>query len=245
MNRRRFAAPAPKPVVPTFSSLQAHLEARGRLPLDLALSLSLELVDAVARVHASRRVLGGFSTADVVVLPDGSLSVNAVARAGEDVSLDVFAVGTVLFQLFTGLTLNQARARLGVSPLHAAPPASAVNPALDDAIDALLGQLLDARPTARPHSLRLVQLNLEEVCELYELTPSREPLQALAAEPMGVVRAPAPRRVVPVVDLREDDEEEEDDEKESAEPVGPLRFDGWAVGLLAFGFAAFAMATTL
>lgn len=249
MNRRRFVATSSKPGPLAGPALATRLTER--LPLDVAISLSVELLEAVAAVHQQRRVLGGFSAADVTVLADGSVALLCASKSGDDLSLDTFSVGTVLYQVFTGLTPNQARARCSVSPLHAVPPASLINPALDDSIDALLSQLLDKNAAHRPHSVRVVEAVLEEVCELFDLEPTKtlvatwwNAVAAPVAKPV-VVAAPV-KKHVPTLRLVVDeaDSEEDDDERDDTEDVGPLRFDAWAMALCAFGVAAFAMATS-
>jgi hypothetical protein len=236
-----------------------------RLPLDLSLSLAVEVVDAVAAAHQRRQAFGSLTLADFVLQPDGSVAISAAVDPFADAASDSFAVGAVLYQLFTGFTPNQARAKLSVSPLHAAPPASLLNPALDDGLEVLLATLMAREPTLRPHSLRVVEGQLAAVCESLELEPSREALVAWAgrdvnapglSEPVEdrparqtLVASVGPsstssdrpgqskRRHVPTVELL--DEEDEED------APSPLRFDVWAAAACAFTVVAFAMATTL
>jgi len=182
----------------------------------------------------------------------GSGAVLSTSKSGDDLSLDTFSVGTVLYQVFTGLTPNQARARCAVSPLHAVPPASLINPALDDSIDELLARLLDKNAAQRPHSVRVVEAALEEVCEMFDLEPSKALVASWwnsVAAPVIAAPAPVAKKHVPslrlVVEEAEHDEDTEDDmEGDEGEAPTPLRFDAWAVALCAFGFAAFAMATS-
>jgi serine/threonine protein kinase len=265
MNRRRFAPPAPAksaPVhlvaEPAVDSLADRLGAAGRLPLDVSLSLAIELVDVVARQHNQRRTYGGFNAAEWTVLPDGRLSCLATARGGDDLSLDLFSAGTVLYQVFTGLTPNQARARLAVSPLQPVPPAALVNPALDESISDLLGKVLDREPANRPHSLRLVEHVLKDVCEFLDLVPSRdvvaswwemsEVAEVLEAEIAAPPTPPAPRARLHRLTVRSVEVEVEDDDDEDAPQAkyeGPVKFDLWAVAACAFCVVAFALASTV
>lgn len=252
MTRRRFAHEAPKH---TVLSLADRLGA-DRLPLDLALSLAVEVVDAVATAHQQRRAFGHLAAADLVVQADGAISITAASSPGADPSIDTFSVGAVLYQLFTGVTPNQARARLAVSPLHAVPPASLINPALDESLEHLLAVMLDQDPARRPHSLRVVEALLAEACDLFELDPSRDDVAAWAAvAPVAVAVAAPPAKVavkrhVPTFTVvRDEAEPVEDEEGETEETTvpdaGPLRFDLWAAAACAFTFVAFAMATNL
>ncbi len=229
-----------------------------RLQLDLALSLATEVVEAVATAHQQRRAFGRLSVADFVVQSNGSLAITAPALEGADPATDTFAVGAVLYQLFTGFTPNQARARLTVSPLHDAPAASRINPAIDDALERVLSMMLDRNPAKRPHSLRVVEALLVDVCESLELEPSRAAILAWAsvAPKLSMVPPPPPRQHRPsyvvvladedVVALDDDEPAANDDEDEAVESeAGPLRFDLWAVAACAFCVVAFTMATQL
>lgn len=248
MNRR--FAPTSRPVSHTLGSRLTT----ERLPLDLALSLAVEVVDAVANAHQQRLAFGRLSPADFEVARDGSLTISAPSLEGADPAADIFAVATVLYQLFTGLTPNQARARLAVSPLHEAPLASQINPAIEDTLEGLLSMMLDKNPARRPHSLRVIEGLLNDVCESLDLEPSRASILAWAsATPAVAVAAPPkahrPSYVVVLADedvIALDDEEElEDDDEEHETDGGPLRFDKWAVAACAFAVVAFTMATQL
>jgi hypothetical protein len=249
MNRR--FAPTPRPVPNTLGSRLTT----ERLPLDLALSLAVEIVDAVATAHQQRRAFGRLSPADFEIAGDGSLIVTAPPLEGADPATDNFAVGTVLYQLFTGLTPNQARARLAVSPLHEAPLASKINPAIDDTLEGLLSMMLDKNPQRRPHSLRVIEGLLNDVCESLDVEPSRGSIASWASAHPAVAVAAPPKKHRPsyvvvladedVIDADEDDSELEDDEAEREEHDGPMRFDKWAVAACAFAVVAFTMATKL
>lgn len=258
MTRRFAPTTSPRPAAVTLDS---RLSAE-RLPLDLALSLAVEVVESVASAHQQRRAFGRLSPADFTVQPDGSLAITAPALEGADPSTDTFAVGAVLYQLFTSFTPNQARARLAVSPLHDAPAASRINPAIDETLEGVLSMLLDRNPAKRPHSLRVVEALLVDVCETLELESSRAAIVAWAfvaprpAAKLTAVPPPPPKQHRPsyVVVLADedvislDDEDEAANDDEEAEPVddaGPLRFDLWAVAACAFCVVAFAMATQL
>jgi serine/threonine protein kinase len=255
MTRRRFAHPTPKQASNTLAD---RLTAE-RLPLDLALSLAVEVVESVASAHQQCRAFAGLTTADLAVAPDGSIAVIAQAVPGAVSSTDTFAVGGVLYQLFTGLTPNQARARLAVSPLHDVPAASRINPAIDDTLEGVLSLLLDRDPARRPHSLRVIEALLVDVCESLELEPSRAAILnwASIAPTLRVVASPplapptrsfvvlADEDVIALDDDEDENENENEDEETPAASPGPMRFDLWAVAAGAFCVVAFAMATHL
>lgn len=238
---RRFAKP-------TSSNTLASRLTSERLPLDLALSIAVEVVETVACAHQQRRAFGRLSAADFVVNADGSIGLAAPAVEGADPSTDTFAVGVVLYQLFTGLTPNQARAKLAVSPLHDVPPASRINPAIDDTLEGGLSLMLERDPARRTHSLRVIESLLVDVCESLELVPSRVAILKWASmiPPIAAVPAPVQHKPSHAV-VREDEvkpDEDEDDEGEAG-PRAPLRFDAWALAACAFCAVAFAMATQL
>lgn len=155
------------------NSLASWLERDERLPLEIALSVATEVLDAVAGVHQKKLAFGRLAAKDLVVSPEGSIVITAQAIPGVDAADDTFAVGAILFQVFTGLTLMQACEKLEVSNL-AAPDACMVNPAIDEALSAMLSQMLSGEPQLRPHSLRVVEGVLAEVCESMEVETSRD-----------------------------------------------------------------------
>lgn len=214
-----------------------------RLPLDLALSLAVEVVDAVATAHQRRQAYGTLTLAHFSLQADGSVAVTAVANPHADAASDTFAVGAVLYQLFTGLSPQQARAKLSVSPLAAVPPASLLNPALDDGLELLLAKMLAKEPALRPHSLRVVEALLADVCDSLDLDPSRDALAAWAARPAPKKAAKKHVPSVRFIEAVDDEEPLDDDDVEEA--ASPLRFDVWAAAACAFTVVAFAMATTL
>jgi hypothetical protein len=253
MTRRRFATPTPKQ---SSHSLAERLSA-GRAPLDVALSIATELIEAVASAHQQRHVFGSLSSADFVVQADGSIAITALELPGAETASNTFDVGSVLYQVFTGLTPKQARAQLHVSPLHDVPAASRINPALDDTIEGLLEIMLDRDPNRRPHSLRVIEALLIDVCESLDLEPSRASILAWAqvTPALRVVTPPAPVPDVKVVkhtpsfvvladeDVHEADEE--DDEDDAPHVSGGWRFDSWTAAACAFCIVAFTMATRL
>ncbi len=249
MTRRRFVHQTPKQ---SSHSLAARLTGADRLPLDLSIALAVEVVEAVASAHQQRRSFAQLTAADLVVQPDGSVAITAPSVQGADLASNTFDVGAVLYQLFTGLTLNQARARLQVSPLHDVPPASRINPGLDDTLEGMLSLMLDRDPARRPHSLRVIEALLIDVCESLDLEPSRVAILhwASIAPSLRLVTPPPAPAVDVLADedvISLDDEADSEDDADDSEPQhpGPLRFDAWAVAACAFCVVAFTMATRL
>lgn len=239
MTRRRLA---PKPAVRTLQTLLA--DSTGRLPLRRALRLARGVVKAVAASHAAGALLPGLSPASIELAGDGGVAVRAgsaalhapelIAGRAPTVASDAYAVGAVLFQLFTGLTLAQARARSPVPRLHAVPAPSRFNPSLPDAVDALLPRLLAAHPEDRPASLRLVLAKLDEGLEELGLgaPPERTLLTAVP---------PQPARCAPAAAAEDAEDEADADEPEVSAPAKVEA--AWLVA--AVGFSAMALAVVL
>lgn len=270
MTRRRFATRSL--AVPSTASLQALLDRTpgARAPMDVALQLAHDVVRASAEVHAMGRTLGPVDAASFEVSEDGALSLRGEA-GGTDVLQDVQAVGVVLYQLFTGLTPAQARARLQVPRLNEVPAPSRFNPALDDTLDALVASMLAADAAERPYSLAHVLADVLNVMDdlglevdeavvarwagLAEAAPEPKPVPVAVVAPapkvVPVVAAPvakkAPHRAPPrgwQTEDAEDFESDDADDVQAAEWAEPVRFDGWAVLAACFAIASLAIAFT-
>ena len=271
MTRRRFATRSL--AVPSTASLQALLDRTpgARAPMDVAVQLAHDVLRAAAEVHAMGRTLGPVDAASFEVSEDGALALRGEA-GGTDVLQDVQAVGVVLYQLFTGLTPSQARARLQVPRLNEVPAPSRFNPALDDTLDGLVASMLAADAAERPYSLAHVLADLLNVMddlglEVDEAVVARWSGLAEAPEPKPApavvavaVAAPAPKPVAaqPVAkkaphrapprgwqtEDAEDLELDDADEVQAAEWAEPVRFDGWAVLAACFAIASLAIAFT-
>jgi hypothetical protein len=244
MTPRRFAVRVQQK---TSLSVGAALDAqRGRLPLELALSVAADLVSAVADAHRRGVCFGRIDARDVEVHGTGELRLLAKPSPGADVAADMHAVGAILYRLFTGLTPRQARVALKVSSLHEVPSPAQINPALDDTLDTVVAQMLASHPAARPQSMRQVEAWLADVCEELEVQPSRAAVLRWAKAAPRLVVVPAPRVVARAElagDVLNDDDLDDDALKDDA--PGPLRFDAWAVAACAFSVVALVMATTL
>ncbi len=265
MNRRRSARKI-APAAPA-ATLQGLLDRspNARLPLDVAVQVAHELAAAVGREHEAGRVVGGLDAAAVLVHADGRLELSTTAgghRAPElahgwqpTVASDVYALGAVLYQVFSGLTPAQARARQAVPRLHQVPPPSRFNPALDDGLDALVLTMLAAEPSDRPVSLRIVEGRILGAFTELGLEPTRDEVARWAAlrtaqKPVLMVApAPAPRpaaqvrRPLPV--WHDEDEEEVLSMEAVAAWAEPLRLDVWAFAAVAFSAVALVMALTM
>ncbi|MEW6434390.1 MAG: hypothetical protein AB1730_23060 [Myxococcota bacterium] len=260
MSRRRFAT---RSLVAATSSLQALLDRTpgARPPMDVALVLAHDVLRAAAEVHAQGRTCGPVDAASFEVDADGALCLRGEA-GGTDVLQDVHAVGVVLYQLFTGVTPAQARARLQVARRDEVPAPSRLNPALDDALDTLVASMVAADPAERPYSLAYVLADVLNVMDDVGLEADvalvaawaglREPAPVAAPAPVvkvvpvvaAVVAKKAPRREPPrswQTDDAENDDSEDDDAQHAAW-AEPVRFDGWTVLAACFALASLAIA---
>lgn len=263
MSRRRFAT---RSFVATTASLQSLLDRTpgARAPMDVAVQLAHDVLRAAADVHARGGTLGAVDAASFEVAEDGAVTLRGVS-GGTDVLQDVQAVGVVLYQLVTGLTPSQARARLQVPRLNEVPAPSRFNPALDDGLDALVTSMLAADPAERPYSLAHVLADVLNVMDelglevdagvvarwagLGDGTPVEKPALVVAPAPAplpvaAVVTKAAPRRAPPRGWQTEDAEYDEDDDVQAAGWAEPVRFDGWAVLAACFALATLALAFT-
>lgn len=256
MSRRRFAT---RLAVEQTVSLQALLDRTpgARAPMDVAVLLAHEVLRAVAEVHAQGRTCGALDASSFEVSADGAVALRGVGD-GSDVLADVASVGGVLYQLFTGVSASQARARLAVPRLDQVPAPSRLNPALDDALSDLVVAMLAGDPSERPYSLAHVLATVLDVMDDLGLAPQPEAIArwaGLAAAPAPAPVAPAPAvKLVPVVarsparrapprSWQTDDDEAWDEDDDA--PVGfvePVRFDGWALLACCFAVASLAIA---
>jgi hypothetical protein len=272
MSRRRFAPRSFE--ARSTASLQSLLDRTpgARAPMDVAVQLAHEVLRAAAEVHAEGRTLGPVDAASFEVSGDGALSLRGEA-GGTDVLEDVQAVGAVLYQVFTGLTPAQARARLQAPRLDEVPAPSRFNPALDDTLDALVASMLAADAAQRPQSLAHLLAVVRNVMDDLGLEVERAvvarwagfagPKPRLQVAPVAfAVAAPAPKAVPPVAApvpktvphrlpprgwQTSDAEDSDCDEADDVEVAGwaePVRFDGWAVLAACFAMAVLAMAFT-
>lgn len=170
---RRFAArsAASQKTTVSLHSLLARTPG-ARLPLEISLHVGWGIVTAVAEGHARGQRFAQLDAASIEVNDDGSMVAREAASEGAPDSADVAAVGGVLYQLFTGLSPSQARARLQLPKLHETPAPSKVNPALDDTLDLLVVGMLAKEPSDRP-SLHVVESVLASVLDDLGLEPSQ------------------------------------------------------------------------
>lgn len=265
---RRFATRSVQAETVSLHSLLARTPG-ARLPLETSLHVAWGVVTAVAEGHARGQRFSRLDPASLDVNADGSMVAREAVADTADDAADVAAVGGVLYQLFTGLSPSQARARLQVPKLHEVPAPSKVNPALDDTLDLLVVGMLTKDPADRP-ALRVVESVLASVLDELGLEPSQlevarwaglgaeevqteqivlveapvapAPAAAPAAPVVVKAKAPVARRQPPR--SWQLDEEEEEDFAEAPEQAWtePVRFDAWAALLCVFSIAVFAMA---
>jgi len=234
--------------------------------MEVALLLAHDVVRALGDLHAQKKTAGTVDAASFSVSADGHVALRG-AGEGTDVLADIHGVGGVLFQLFTGLTPAQARARLSIARHDEVPPPSRLNPALDEALDELVVSMLVADPAERPFSCAYVLSDLLDVMDELGLSPDADVVAkwaGLAAAPAPApVAVAAPAKVVPVVaagvtakkatphrqpprgwQTEDADADLEDDDGLDDAWTEPVRFDGWAMLACCFALASLAMAFT-
>jgi hypothetical protein len=188
-----MAAPAAtdpdRNLVPLDTMARSH--GASRLPLATAMYLGANIARAVAEHHDRGEVLGTLDAnrircshdGRVVIVKEGGSFMAPEVKRGEppDVLSDIYAVGAIVYRLFTGMTPLQAMTRQPVSRLHQVPAPSSLNPSIDPALDEVLLSALATDPGERPISARVISGTIEGVFAELEIM----------AGPSGVVRAVA------------------------------------------------------
>ena len=190
----------------------AALHARDIVHRDLKPSnIMLEGGDA-ARVRLvdlgiARRTdeVGRLTRTGVVVGTAGYLAPELVRgrSAAFDGRADLFALGCVLYECFTGVAAFRGDSALAVRAkvlLHDPPPLRAIDPSIPPALDALVSALLARRPEQRPAGAAAVERALAELGALPAIVPrGGEPQRGGDATRTVVAR---PRAVCGVVVAR-------------------------------------------
>lgn len=112
------------------------------------------------------------------------------------VSSDLYALGVVAFELFTGALPFDAHDGPGMVQAKLAGPllrARSVEPSLPQALEDLLARVLDRRPPMRPESARELAAELSKL-----LAPTDSAGSGPGAAPQPAARAPSVRRVLAV-----------------------------------------------
>ncbi|MBX7100690.1 MAG: hypothetical protein K1X89_23455 [Myxococcaceae bacterium] len=165
-------------------TLNAVIETRegDRLPLELALFVSMEVSKQVARLHALGKGAGSLSAKTVWCLRDGRVVVGE-CEAGSQRD-EVHALGRLVYRLLSG------------SESVSEWPPSYFNPGVDAELDAVVMSTLSSDPSKRPYSAHVLVEAVSGVFEELDLEPSPEGLQRLVLavpdeEPVTVAE-PAP-----------------------------------------------------
>jgi hypothetical protein len=138
-----------------------------RLPLSVALGLTVQVAQLIERTHQSGRLHLAIGPAAVWCTTEGEVwlewlprkwpqhrSLPPELRRGETpvIESDVYALGALAYELLTGLSVSRAWAKAPLVDLsHVASP-KYFNPEVPEAVDALIIQMLARDPYDRPHS---------------------------------------------------------------------------------------------
>lgn len=171
-------------------TLNAVIETRegDRLPLELALYVSLEVSKQVARLHALGKGAGALGAKTVWCLRDGRVVVGE-HEAGSQRD-EVHALGRLVYRLLSG------------SDSVSEWPPSYFNPGVDAELDAVVMSTLSSDPSKRPYSAHVLVEAVGGVFEELDLQPSPEGLQRLVLavpdeEPAAPVVEAAPVKPAP------------------------------------------------
>ena len=203
----------------TLKQLLASLGTQTRLTVSASLFLGAQIARAVGELHEHARPHGLLSPNLVQLSADGSVRLAGPEgaprppsaylapeiRNGEkpDVLSDVHAIGAIMYELLTGMTVLQAYVRAPMRELTRTPAPSLFNPGVDPSIDELVTAAVDRDPALRPHSVRALQAGIAHCFGELDLEPSPAELAALVSErfpaaSMIPMQAPTPAQVAPV-----------------------------------------------
>lgn len=164
-------------VLPNLQADNVVISASGRVEL-------LDLV--LAPTPQSLKVGYGRSGEDTVVDLFRSLAPEQVTGEGLDQRSNLFSLGVLLYECFTGVSPFRDSTPLGtVSRIlsREPPPATELNPSIDSAISDLLARLLEKDPRDRPATAAAV------VREIKSISGHREPdSRPEDAEPLDIQR---------------------------------------------------------
>ncbi len=168
---RKHSSAATAPPSPNRVTLELIIRGRGPgapLTVPAALYVAWQLSRAIALLHSRGQVHGAVSPSHVLLAGDGKVQLriartipgalatpSVVVRRGNDapsMRSDLRAVGSILFELLTGLSETQARTKVA-DPDHTRCPApSHFNPGVDRATDEVVTRCLSANLSERPES---------------------------------------------------------------------------------------------
>jgi serine/threonine-protein kinase len=179
--------------------LSSLLRRIGRLPHDKAVEIARQLCGALMAAHSvgvlhrdlkpanimldgrGRAKITDFGLADILNRPaqqevagtPAYMAPEQLTSAGASVRSDIYALGAVLYELFTGRPALDVStfAERALAAGHRPRPASDVVPEIDPAIEALILRCLEPDPTRRPAS----------VAALAAALPGSDPIQAALA----------------------------------------------------------------
>ena len=159
-------------------TLRTALRTQGALPIDLALQVGWQVVQAARELHA-RGVVFLMHPSNVVLNADQSVQIdvalamtdahdaacispeNITGAPSADPRASVYASGALLYEMFTGMPIAPGAA-----------PARMVRPDLPRALDALMNAALTRDVSARPADLASLASALEGVLSTLEPPPA-------------------------------------------------------------------------
>ena len=181
-------------------NLSSLLRRIGRLPRSKALEIAREIVQALAAAHDAGILHRDLKPANLMIDGSGRVRITDFGLAGAigtaagggtiaymapelflgqrgSVQSDVYALGLVLFELFTGQRVFRARSREELLDLHqrADPtPPSQLVPEIDSELDELILRCLHKDPARRPGALSGLDRTLARLQDGFESEVSGE-----------------------------------------------------------------------
>lgn len=194
-------------------SLLAHAPQEGKLPLEIALAIFLEILAGIAEIHRRKFVHRDLKPENILIGHEGSvklcdfdLAASSETRVadtgltgspgylapetilGEPVTpaADIFALGILLYEIIAGVRPFQATSAGGEmnAIVRVAPlPVATINPHAPALLDELFQRVLAKKPEARFKNVEEIQVWLAQKFNLGSTEMRRQRVQAYLAAP--------------------------------------------------------------